>query len=754
MTKYGALVALGALFLGACIPQAKGPSDQGPRGRGSRRSPLAFPETRAEAVAETFFGVRVNDPYRWLEDKDAPEVAAWTDAQNAFTRSVVDGWPGRETLKGTIQALLDAGSIGVPDVKKRADGSMRVFYTKRSSTQRQPVLYVRDGFDGHDTAVVDVNNLSADGTTSLDWWVASPKGNVVAYGLSESGSEESVLHLARIDAKGRVSEGGERIPYTRHAAVAWLPDETGFYYTRYPVPGTVPAGDEKYFRKVYEHRLGNDAAADAVVFGDGRGKTDSPSVEVTADGRYIVVTVHMGWQRSEVYLSDRKAKPRGFVAVAAGKETIFEPIVADDALYLRTNDGAPNGKLLAIDYAKPLLEKARVVVPEGKSALTHVSRLGSRFVLHRFENAASRVSVVERDGSGERDVTLPSFGTATVGESADADTGILHFSSFGSAPAVYRFDAKTGVAARWQGVDLTRELPEIVTERRVVTSKDGTPVPLFVVHRKDLGPGPHTTVLYGYGGFNVPVAPGFSARALAVALSGGVWAQAILRGGSEFGEAWHQAGMRGRKQNVFDDYLACARALASDGTSDAGHLVAMGGSNGGLLVATAVSQAPELFRVGLSLVPLTDMLRYPLYRIAKLWIPEYGDPSSEDDFQWLYAYSPYHQAKAAQYPSMLFTTAESDSRVDPMHARKMGARLQALQSDKARPVLVRVEKNAGHGAGKPTTKLAEEMVDELGFAFDETGLDPLPWLPDVAPAPSDGTGAVETSVQSSARAVQ
>lgn len=727
--RSGFFFVMMAIALAACTPPAKAPmgSTNAPA---VARGPLVFPETKRVELAEDLFGTRVEDHYRWLEDKDSAEVAAWTDAQNAFTRQVLDANPAREVLHATVTGLLEAGTIGAPDVKKQASGSLRVFYTKRSGAQRQPVLYVRDGFDGNDIPVVDVNGLSKDGTTSLDWWVASPKGNVVAYGLSESGSEESVLHLARIDGKGRVSAGGEKIPFTRYASVAWLPDETGFYYTRYPVPGTVPAGDEKYFRKVYEHRLGNDAAADTLVFGEGRGKTDSPSVEVSPDGRYVVVTVHMGWQRTEVFLSDRKAKdPKGraFVAVAAGKETIYEPVVAEDALYLRTTDGAPNGKLLAVDYAKPSLEKARVVVPEGPAALTHVTRVGGRFLLHRFEGAASRVSIVEKDGSGERDVKLPTFGTASLAETDESDSGLLHFSSFGSAPAVYRVDMKAGQLAKWQGVELARPLPEILTEKRVVRSPDGTEVPLFVVRRADLAPGPATTVLYGYGGFNVPVPPSFSSRALTVALSGGVWAQAILRGGSEFGEAWHQAGMRDKKQNVFDDYLACARALVADGTTDADHLVAMGGSNGGLLVATAVSQAPSLFRVGLSMVPLTDMVRYPLYRIAKLWIPEYGDPAVEADFRWLHAYSPYHQAKAARYPSMLFTTAESDTRVDPMHARKMAARLQELQRDRERPVLVRIEKNAGHGAGKPTTKVAEEMADELGFAFAETGAKVLPW---------------------------
>lgn len=721
--RTGTSLVCAALLLAACTPPAKAPMGHS-NASAAPRGPLVFPETKKGEVGEELFGTRVEDPYRWLEDKDSAEVAAWTDAQNAFTRQVLDANADREVLHATVTGLLEAGTIGAPDVKKQANGTLRVFYTKRTGAQRQPVLYMREGFEGNEVAVVDVNGLSKDGTTSLDWWVASPKGNVVAYGLSESGSEESVLHLARIDAKGRVSEGGEKIPFTRYASLAWLPDETGFYYTRYPVPGTVPAGDEKYFRKVYEHRLGNDAAADALVFGEGRGKTDSPSVEVSPDGRYLVVTVHMGWQRTEVYLADRKAKDakgRAFVAVAAGKETIYEPVVAEDALYLRTTDGAPNGKVIAVDYAKPSLEKARVIIPEGAAALTHVTRVGGRFLLHRFEGAASRVSIVERDGSGERDVKLPTFGTASLGETDEADSGLLHFSSFGDAPAVYRVDMKSGELTKWQGVELAQPLPPIVTEKRIVRSADGTEVPLFVVRRADLGAGPHTTVLYGYGGFNVPVPPSFSSRALAVALSGGVWAQAILRGGSEFGEAWHQAGMREKKQNVFDDYLACARALVAEGTTDADHLVAMGGSNGGLLVATAVSQAPSLFRVGLSMVPLTDMIRYPLYRIAKLWIPEYGDPSVERDFQWLYAYSPYHQAKAARYPSMLFTTAESDTRVDPMHARKMAARLQELQRDRERPILVRIEKKAGHGAGKPTTKLAEEMADELGFAFAETG---------------------------------
>ncbi len=724
--NYGHLLAFGGgALLGACaVPPPHVP--QGIAAR-AKRVALTFPETRRGADSDTLFDVRVEDPYRWLEDKASPEVAAWTDVQNAFTRSLLDSWAGRQALQETIQSLLDTGTIGIPQEKKRPDGSTRVFYTKRSGAERQPVLYVRDGFDGRDVPVVDVNALSVDGTTSLDWWVPSPRGNAVAYGLSEGGSEESVLHLARIDAKGRVSAGSEKIPFTRHASLAWVPDETGFYYSRYPVPGTVAPGDEKYFRKIYEHRLGTDGAADTAIFGDGRAKTDSPRVDLSPDGRYVVVTVHMGWQRSEVYIADRKAKTRAFQAVAAGKETLYDALAGEDALYLRTNDGAPNGQLLAIDYAKPSLERARVVVPEGRSALTSVVRVGSRFVLHRLDGASSQVSIVERDGSGERVLSLPAIGTASLGETDDDDTGILHFSSFALPPAVYRFDTKTGAMSAWQGVALTKQLPEIIVEKREAISKDGTAIPFFVVRRKEMPPGPHTTILYGYGGFNVAIPPSFSSRALAVVLSGGVWAQAVLRGGSEFGEAWHRGGMLGNKQNVFDDYLACARDLTKDGTTDAEHLVAMGGSNGGLLVAAAVTQAPELFRAGLSLVPLTDMIRYPLFRIAKLWIPEYGDPLLPDEFPILYAYSPYHQAKSSRYPSMLFTTAESDSRVDPMHARKMAALLQALQTDSTRPVLVRVEKNAGHGAGKPTTKVAQEMVDELGFAFEETGLTPLGW---------------------------
>ena len=710
------------------------------------RGPLTFPESRKGDEAETLFGVTVRDPYRWLEEGGSQEVAAWTDAQNGFSRAVLGEATGRAALSGTIATLLEAGTIGVPEVCSRGDGQVRVFYTKRSGTERQPVLYVRDGFDGPDIAVVNPNTLSAEGTVSLDWWFASPRGGVVAYGLSSNGSEESVLHLARIDAKGRVTPGGEKIPFTRHASVAWLPDETGFYYARYPVPGTVPAGDEKYFRKIYEHRLGNDAAADALVFGDGRAKTDSPGVALSPDGRWLVVTVHMGWERTEVYLADRKAKsPKGkvFVAVAAGKEAIYQPIAADDALYIRTTEGAPNGKVLAIDYTKPRLDAARVVVAEGPAALTEARRVGARFLLHRFEGASSRVSIVDRDGGNEREVKLPTFGTVTFGEADDAGEGVLQFSSFESAPTVFRVAMADGTLSRWQGVELPRKLPELVTEKRVVTSRDGTPVPVFLVRRRDLAPGPHTTILYGYGGFNVPVPPAFSARALAVAISGGVWAQAILRGGSEFGEAWHRAGMRAQKQNVFDDYLACARALVEQRTTDSARLVAMGGSNGGLLVAAAVAQEPSLFRVGLSLVPLTDMIRFPLFRIARLWISEYGDPSTEADFHTLYSYSPYHRAAPARYPSLLFTTAESDTRVDPMHARKMAARFQELQEDRERPILVRIERNAGHGAGKPTTKLTEEMVDELGFAFAETGQEPLAWAEDARPAPvpaAEGAG--------------
>ncbi len=660
------------------------------------------------------------DPYRWLEDGESAETRAFTQEQNARTRAVIDAIPGREAFRGDIQRFLQVGTLGVPAVRRTGAGALRYFHTKREGTQNQSTLYVRDGLRGKDRALIDVSALSADGTSALDWWFPSRDGALVAWGRSESGSEESVLHVRDV-LTGQ--DRALRIDRTRHASVAWKPDGTGFYYSRYPKKGSVPPGDEKYGSKIYFHDLASaDPDADPVVFGEGRAKTDVPSVSISPGGKWLVFHVHQGWDKNELYLRDATTPGAPNLPLAVGKKALYSASLRDEGLFVHTNDGAPRYELYAVDYAHPERAAWRKVLAEAKEPLEDVAITKQEIVATYLVDAATKIVRFGHDGKRKADVWLPEATTAGVTEGLDGEEVFVRDESF-ARPARVQVLGATGALAPWDQVGAGFAGGDIKVTRLFATSKDGTKVPLFVVSKGPLPKGKNApTVLYGYGGFNVNQRPAYSARVMSVLARGGVWAHAILRGGGEYGEAWHEAGMLAKKQNVFDDFYACAEKLVAEGVTSHEKLAAMGGSNGGLLVATAITQRPELFRVGLSLVPLTDMMRYHLFRIAKLWIPEYGDPDDPAAHTWLRAYSPYHHVtKGTRYPSVLFTTAESDSRVDPMHARKMAARLGAAQADPTRPVLLRVETKAGHGAGKPVAKLAEEMADELGFMLHELG---------------------------------
>jgi prolyl oligopeptidase len=680
--------------------------------------------TRKADVVDTLHGTKVPDPYRWLEDSDAAEVKSWTETQNAHTRKALDAIGGRESLKSEVTELLQIGHVAAPAVRATKSG-LRYFHTKREGAQNQPTLYVRDGQAGKDRVLIDVSTLSEDGTTALDWWFPSWDGAFVAWGQSESGSEDSVLHIRDV-ATGK--DVGEKIDRTRHASVAWLPDGKSFYYSRYPEPGTVPAGEERYHARIYLHVIGQDPKADKLVFGDGRDKTDIPEVMISPNGRWLVARVHMGWDRSEIYLKDLSkgaSSPDRFAPVAVNVPALFDPIVRNDRLYIQTNDGAPRYRLLAVDYAK--LDKSAwvPVLPEGKDVLAEVDILKNEIVATYMHDASSRVERFTLDGKSKGPIALPGIGSASLAGMPDGEEVFVSFTSYVVPFQVYRADLRQGARLEpWDRVGGKFDSAGIDVTQIFATSKDGTRVPMFVIAKKGMKhEGNNPAVLYGYGGFNVNQTPGFSPRALEIVQRGVVWVTAILRGGGEFGEEWHKAGMLEKKQNTFDDLFACAEMLFKEKITQPSKLGVIGGSNGGLLVAAAVTQHPEMFRVGLSLVPLTDMVRYHKFRIAKLWIPEYGDPDKAEHFAFLHAYSPYHHVEdGKKYPSLLFTTAESDTRVDPMHARKMAARMQEAQGDPERPVLIRVETKAGHGAGKPVSKLADELSDELSFLLHELGV--------------------------------
>jgi prolyl oligopeptidase len=690
-----------------------------------------YPHTRVGQVVETLHGVEVTDPYRWLEAADSEEVHKWIEAQNQFTRSILDELPSRPAIRQRLEELLTVGSISTPAVR-----GQRYFYTKREGKQNQPILYVRDGLGGADRVLVDPNSLSADATVALDWWSPSRDGRRLAYGTSEGGSEKSTLRLLDVETGKPLDH---TIPFTRACSVAWKPDATGFYYTRYPTPGSVPAGEENYHRHVFFHAIGTDAADDPEIFGTGRAPQDWPNLEISPDGRWLAVTVQQGWAKSEVYVRDLSKPGSEFVPVIEGVDAMFVTELQNDRLYLHTNLDAPEYRVFAVDPVNQSRDHWSELIPARRDAvLENIAVIGGRLFCHYLRDASSRLEVLSLDGRREQEIELPTLGSiAGLGGEWDGREAFFGFTSFAVPPAIYRIDLKSQISSLksdianpqsstidlWQRVTTPTDASRFATKQVKYVSKDGTPIPMFILHRTGLElDGERPTVLYGYGGFNVNQTPSFIAHLPLWLEAGGVFCIANLRGGGEYGEAWHQAGMLGKKQNVFDDFIAAAEWLIENNYTNRDKLAISGGSNGGLLVGAALTQRPDLFRAVVCRVPLLDMLRYQNFRIAKLWIPEYGSADDPDQFRWLHAYSPYHRVSdGIAYPSVLLTTAESDSRVDPMHALKMAARLQAASAS-GHPILLRVESKAGHGAGKPLSKTIDEQTDVWSFLFWQLGV--------------------------------
>lgn len=674
------------------------------------------PETRIEDVVETMHGTPVSDPYHWLEDDRAAEVRQWTEAQNSYTHLLLDAVPGRDYIRSRLSQLLSIGTVDAPRVR-----GARLFYLKRSGDQQQPVLYVKDGDVSR--ILIDPNALSGDGTTALDWWYPSPDGLLVAWGSSRSGDEWSTLRVRDV-ATGL--DGPLEIARTRAASVAWLPDASGFYYTRYPEIGEMERGQENYHRRIFQHLLGSDSRTDSLVFGEGRAPEDWVDVQISKDGRWLVSSVSIGWDRTELFLFDRQAPESGWRTLVAGDAGRYEVHFGTGDIFLWTNAGAPRGQLFRVDPMSPDRANWLEIVPEGPDALTCVSVIAGRLFLHYLHQASSRVVIVNRDGMIENQVALPLRGTVSgMNGEPDGQEAFLLFHSYFVPPIVFRCDPATGTLTEFDRVTADIDSSAYVLNQVSYPSKDGTKISMFLVHKKGLKKnGANPTLLYGYGGFNQSLVPTFQRNTFLWLEQGGVLAIANLRGGGEYGEAWHQGGILDRKQNVFDDYLAGAQWLIKQKYTSSAKLIAQGGSNGGLLVGAALVQKPDLFRAIVCQVPLLDMLRYQQFLVARLWIPEYGTAEDSTQFEYLKRYSPYQNVKdGTAYPAVLLATAESDSRVAPLHARKMAARLQAA-STSGRPVLLRLETRAGHGAGKPVSKLIDEYTDIWSFVFAQLGMTP------------------------------
>jgi prolyl oligopeptidase len=679
------------------------------------------PKAKTQMVEDTVQGHKITDSYRWLEDANSLDTQEFVRAELAYTRGILDPLPGRDQIHERLTRLLSIGTITTPQV-----GGKYYFYTRREGTQNQPVLLVREGIHGKDRLLVDVNQMAADGTVALDWCAPSEDGKYVAYGTSPGGSEESTLHIIET-ANGKLLP--DTIDRARFANVAWKKDNSGFYYGRNPKKGDVPAGEEVYHVKIFYHALGGDPEKDPLIFGERRRPQDIPSAQLADDeDRWLLVTVFSSWTKTEMYLQDLQAGTPP-VELTSAKDFVYSAEIFQGKLYIFTNEDAPHYRVFAVDAANPKRENWKEIIPQSDAVLKGFSVAGGKLFAQYEQDASSHLKLFELDGKLIGDIALPAIGTVVSSSGKwDRKEVFFNFYSFTVPPSVYQVDVSSRHTELWDKVDAPGIDPSAYEVNQLwFSSKDGTKVPMFVFHKKGLAlNGKNPTLLTGYGGFNISLTPSFAGDRYLWLEHGGVFAVANLRGGAEFGEDWHRAGMLEKKQNVFDDFIAAAKYLIAQKYTDKDHLAIRGGSNGGLLMGAAFTQRPDLFRAVVCAVPLLDMLRYQNFQIAKLWIPEYGSADDPKQFDWIYAYSPYHHVKAGtEYPAILFTTADTDTRVDPMHAKKMAALMQAEAANgqsRERPILLRIEPKAGHGAGKPITKQIEELTDVYSFLFWQLGV--------------------------------
>ncbi|MGA2163755.1 MAG: prolyl oligopeptidase family serine peptidase [Solirubrobacteraceae bacterium] len=680
------------------------------------------PKAKVVPVEDIVQGHKIVDPYRYLENPDDPDTKLYVEQELSYTRSILDPLPGRGKINARLSQLLEIGTVGAPQM-----GGRYYFHTRREGNQNQPILYVREGLNGDDRVLLDVNKLAADGTTALDWWYASEDGKYVAYGTSPSGSEVSTLYVIETASGKLLPDAIER---TRAASVAWKPDNSGFFYTRYPKKGDVTEGQEVYNRHVFYHALGTDPAHDPLIFGAGRDPEWWPNVSLSEDGRWLLIDEEHGWTKTEMFLQDLTSKNPP-VEITAGKDFLYLADFFAGKLYITTNEDAPHYRVFVADATNPKRENWKEIIPQTDAVLQGASVTGGKLLAQYEHNATSELKLFALDGKKLADIPLPAIGSVfSASGRYDRNEIFFGFQSFTVPPSIYRVDLSGVKSSLWAKVDAPSiDSSAYDVEQVWYASKDTTKIPMFVVSKKGMRKdGKNPTLLTGYGGFNVSLTPSFSRSMFLWMEHGGIYAVANLRGGAEFGEDWHRAGMLEKKQNVFDDFIAGGEYLIAQKYTDRDHLAIQGGSNGGLLMGAMITQRPDLFRAVVCQVPLLDMLRYQNFQIAKLWIPEYGSADDARQFDWLYAYSPYHHVTPGQdYPAILFMTGDTDTRVDPMHAKKMAALMQAEAKNgnsQQKPILLRIETKAGHGQGKPVTKQIEESTDMYSFLFWQLGIKP------------------------------
>ncbi|MBL8626079.1 MAG: S9 family peptidase [Myxococcales bacterium] len=669
-----------------------------------------FPATRRDDIVDTLHGQAVADPYRWLEDAEQPEVKAWMDAQDAYARGELAKLPGKDAIAARLREVFYFDALGAPTHRKG-----RFFFTRKHADKEKNVVYWKQGAKGADQVLFDPNTWSTDGSSGLGGWWPSRSGGFVAYAKKENNADETVTYVRDL-ATGK--DLPDVIPGTKYSGASWTPDDKGFYYTWVPpVGGDVTIANRPGFAELRYHALGTDPAKDPVI----HGKTGNPQTflggSVSWDGKWLVATVQHGWNSSDLYFKDARKPAAPWTPLVEGVAANFEITVWKDRFYVNTNDGAPRYRVFAVDPRKPARADWKEIVPQSADTLESIAVIGDKLVLSYLHEVQSALAIHDLTGKRVRAIDLPPLGTASgLTGNPDEDTAYFTYASFTEAAVTYQASIKTGATKEWSRVKLPIDTSGMVAEQVRYTSKDGTSIPMFLLHRKDaVKDGKNRVQLYGYGGFNVSLTPGFSSARAVWLERGGMIAIPNLRGGGEFGEDWHKAGMGANKQNVFDDFQAAARYLIDQGWTSPEHLAIYGGSNGGLLVGATMTQAPELFGAVVCAVPLLDMVRYHQFGSGATWVPEYGSADDPAQFKTLFAYSPYHHVvDGTRYPALLMLSSDHDDRVDPMHARKFIAAVQhAIPGD--RPAWLRIEKNAGHGGADAVKQAVEQNADLFAF---------------------------------------
>ncbi|UQA57562.1 prolyl oligopeptidase family serine peptidase [Polyangium aurulentum] len=679
-----------------------------------------YPATRKVSVADTFFGVAVPDPYRWLEDGASDEVKAWVKAQDDLARGELAKLPGRDKLRDKLRSLSYLESVSPPI---RRGG--RAFHSRKPADKEKRTVYWREGEKGEEHVLLDAATLSADGSASLGVYVPSRDGKFVAYVVHPNNADAGTIHVREV-ATGKDSEV-DVIGGAKYARPSWTPKGDGFYYVGLPTDPKIPGADLPGHSEVRFHKLGTKADKDEVVLPKNGDPETELEAELSRDGNFLITSVIHGGNVSGIKMLDLRKKGGKWIDLVKGYEGSMSAFAHGGKIYLRTTEGSPRGRLVVIDPAKPERASWKDLVPESKDAVLEDARVvGGHLALGYLRNAASATEIWTLEGKKVRELKLPAIGTAVgpYGE-PDEDRAYWYFTSFTYPGTIFETSIKTGETKPWYSVKAPVDPEAFSVEQVFYPSKDGTKVSMFVVRKKGAPKdGSMPFLLKGYGGFNISETPGFSALFYTWIAAGGGVAIPNLRGGAEYGEEWHRGGMLTKKQNVFDDFIAAGEHLVKEGLTRPERLVIYGGSNGGLLVGASVTQRPDLFRAVLCAVPVIDMLRYPLFGDGKTWVAEYGSPGEEAMFKALFAYSPYHNVKAGtSYPSVLVLSADADDRVPPLHAWKFTAALQAAQAGKS-PILMRVEKNAGHGGADLVKSRVEQWTDMLAFALGSVGAEP------------------------------